>query len=165
MMKNPVMVVMERLGTPPATPMMSGLQRPELRTEVTSDELKAHIDTIEETYEFFLAYAAQGVSGSGAGVSGELTNYLNRADQALAAFEGGIGEAAQGADADAVAGMDQVLQRDARDTRAALTLVKAQPSISSQLIDNLNASIHFRALLTDLFLIDEALKVAASASS
>ena len=132
---------------------------------MTSDELKEHIDTIEETYEFFLAYAAQGVSGSGTGISGELTQYLSRADQALAAFEGGIGEAAQGTNAEAVAGMDQVLQRDARDTRAALTLVKAQPSISSQLIDNLNASIHFRALLTDLFLIDEALKVAASASS
>ena len=34
----------------------------------------------------------------------------------------------------------------------------AQPSISSQLIDNLNASIHVRALLIDLFLIDEILK-------
>jgi hypothetical protein len=36
--------------------------------------------------------------------------------------------------------------------------VLAQPTISSQLVDNLNASIHLRALLTDLFLIDEALK-------
>ncbi len=34
-----------------------------------------------------------------------------------------------------------------------------QPSISSQLIDNLNASIHLRALLTDLFLVDEILKL------
>jgi hypothetical protein len=30
--------------------------------------------------------------------------------------------------------------------------------VSSQLVDNLNASIHVRALLTDLFLIDEAVK-------
>jgi hypothetical protein len=37
-------------------------------------------------------------------------------------------------------------------------LVMAQPSLSSQMIDNLNASIHVRALLTDLFLIDEILK-------
>jgi len=29
------------------------------------------------------------------------------------------------------------------------------------LIDNLNASIHVRALLTDLFLLDEALKITA----
>jgi hypothetical protein len=39
--------------------------------------------------------------------------------------------------------------------------VLAQPSINSQLIDNLNASIHVRALLTDLFLLDEALKITA----
>ena len=31
-------------------------------------------------------------------------------------------------------------------------------SISSQLVDNLNASIHLRTLLTDIFLIDETLK-------
>jgi hypothetical protein len=36
--------------------------------------------------------------------------------------------------------------------------VRAQASIGSQLIDNLNASIHLRALLTDLFLMDEVLK-------
>jgi hypothetical protein len=51
-----------------------------------------------------------------------------------------------------------VLDRDARDSLAAIELVRAQPSISSQLVDNLNASIHVRALLTDLFLIDEILK-------
>jgi len=143
---------------------MSGRRRSEVRTEVTFDELKEHIDTIEETYEFFLAYAAQGVSGSGTGISGELSRYLSRADQALIAFEGGIGDAAEGQDAEAVAAMDQVLQRDASNTRAALRLVMAQPSISSQLIDNLNASIHFRALLTDLFLIDEALKASLTSS-
>jgi hypothetical protein len=48
-----------------------------------------------------------------------------------------------------------VLDRDARDSLAAIELVMAQPAISSQLIDNLNASIHLRALLTDLFLVSE----------
>jgi hypothetical protein len=52
-----------------------------------------------------------------------------------------------------------VLDRDAQDSLAAIELVLAQPVISSQLIDNLNASIHLRALLTDLFLIDEILKL------
>jgi hypothetical protein len=51
-----------------------------------------------------------------------------------------------------------VLDRDANDALAAMELVLSQPSISSQLIDNLNASIHLRALLTDLFLIDEITK-------
>ena len=52
-----------------------------------------------------------------------------------------------------------VLDRDASDSLAAIGLVVAQPAISSQLIDNLNASIHLRALLTDLFLIDEIFKL------
>ncbi len=33
-----------------------------------------------------------------------------------------------------------------------------QPGISSQMIDNINASIHVRALLTDVFIVDEILK-------
>jgi hypothetical protein len=33
--------------------------------------------------------------------------------------------------------------------------VLAQPAISSQLIDNLNASMHLRAVLTDLFLVSD----------
>ena len=51
-----------------------------------------------------------------------------------------------------------MLDRDSRDSLAAIELVLAQPAISSQLIDNLNASIHLRALLTDLFLVDEILR-------
>jgi hypothetical protein len=51
-----------------------------------------------------------------------------------------------------------VLERDASDSLAALDLVLAQPAISSQLIDNLNASVHLRALLTDVFLLGEVLR-------
>jgi len=40
-----------------------------------------------------------------------------------------------------------LLDRDARDSVAAVELVLAQPVISSQLVDNLNAPIHLRALL------------------
>ncbi len=51
-----------------------------------------------------------------------------------------------------------VIDRDARDAQAAIRMVQAHPSIHSQIVDNLNANIHVRALLTDLFLIDEMLK-------
>jgi hypothetical protein len=51
-----------------------------------------------------------------------------------------------------------VLERDAQNSLAAIELVRAQPSISSQLVDNLNASIHLRALLTDLFLVGDVLR-------
>ncbi len=52
-----------------------------------------------------------------------------------------------------------VIERDSAAALAAMELVLAQPAISSQLIDNLNASIHLRALLTDLFLLDEIAKL------
>ncbi len=39
-----------------------------------------------------------------------------------------------------------------------LRLVLGQPGISSQMVDNVNASIHVRALLTDVFIVDEILK-------
>jgi hypothetical protein len=49
--------------------------------------------------------------------------------------------------------------RDAESSIAAIDLVLAQMAISSQLIDNLNASMHLRALLTDLFLVTEILEL------
>ena len=51
-----------------------------------------------------------------------------------------------------------VLDRDAAAAQAAVQLVLAMPGISSQIVDSLNASIHLRALLTDVFLVDEVLK-------
>jgi hypothetical protein len=50
------------------------------------------------------------------------------------------------------------VESDARIALATIRLVLARADISSQLIDNLNASIHLRALLTDLFVVDEVLK-------
>jgi hypothetical protein len=52
----------------------------------------------------------------------------------------------------------EVMKRDGAGAIAAVDLVLTQPAISSQLIDNLNASIHLRALLADLFLVTEVLE-------
>lgn len=57
--------------------------------------------------------------------------------------------------AEVYAGFMRVLKADADRARAVMELVLAQPDIGSQLIDNLNAVIHVRSLLTDLFVIDE----------
>ena len=46
-----------------------------------------------------------------------------------------------------------------------MELVLAQPAISSQLIDNLNASMHLRALLTDVFLLGEVLRSRRAAAN
>ena len=57
--------------------------------------------------------------------------------------------------AEAYRHMIEVTSTDAAKAGAAVRLVLAQETISSQLIDNLNASTHIRALLTDLFLLDD----------
>jgi hypothetical protein len=118
-------------------------------------------EAIEECYEFMLAYAAQGLSSDQGSESGrQVREFLNRAVEAL----GGIGESCatamresleQGARLPAFLA---VLDRDAHDSLAAMELVLAQPAISSQLIDNLNASMHLRALLTDVFLLGDVLR-------
>ncbi len=48
-----------------------------------------------------------------------------------------------------------VVRRDAEASLCAVRLVAARQGMSSQLIDNLNANVHLRAVLTDLFLVDE----------
>jgi hypothetical protein len=55
-----------------------------------------------------------------------------------------------------------LLCADTTNALAAMELVLAQPRISSQLIDNLNASLHVRTLLTDVFLLDEILQLQQS---
>ncbi len=101
-------------------------------TELTSAELKQRIDAVEEGYEYFLAYAARGVSGDAA--DGEVREYLRRTDEALAELPGGFSavvESGQLAPAEPYHAMIKILERDAEDTRAAVQLVMAQPAISS----------------------------------
>jgi len=52
----------------------------------------------------------------------------------------------------------KILSNDANKSYCAIKLVLSSQTITSQLIDNLNASIHVRALLTDMFLVDEYTK-------
>ena len=131
--------------------------------------LKERIDAIEECYEFMLAYAAQGLPADAGSSSGsQLRQLLGRAVDALSGLAEGYAAAVRQDSFEPAARYQAflaVLARDAADSLAALELVQAQPALSSQLIDNLNASIHLRALLTDIFLIDEILKQRSAASN
>jgi hypothetical protein len=123
------------------------------------EEVRRRCDAIEECYEFMLAYAAQGLPGdSGSQSGGQLRELLRAAVAALTGLAEAYGAAVKD-EGQKYQAFLTVLDRDAHDSLAAIELVLAQPSLSSQLIDNLNASIHLRALLTDLFLIDEVLKL------
>ena len=125
-------------------------------------------NAIEECYEFMLAYAAQGLAADGGeGRGGQVRGFLERAAQALSGLADVYALTVKQEDVNPpgpYAAFQAVLDRDARSSLAAIELVLVQPAISSQLIDNLNASIHLRALLTDLFLIDEILKLHKNAS-
>jgi hypothetical protein len=123
------------------------------------DDVKGRIDAIERSYEFFLAFAAQGLtSDQGSKTGGQLRIFLGQCEggiDGLAKALRGLAAEQSFEPASTWGEVLDVVARDASDTLSAVRLVAAQESISSQLIDNLNASIHFRALLTDLFLVDE----------
>jgi hypothetical protein len=113
-----------------------------------------------------LAYAAQGLReepGSGAG--SQIRSMLTTCDKALDGLADVFTKIVREDKFQPAATYDNfiaVLSRDANDARASVQLVLVQPSISSQMVDNLNASIHLRALLTDLFLIDEIVRPEAA---
>lgn len=134
-------------------------------------EVRKRIDDIEACYEFLLAYAAQGLPGDeGSPVGGQLRDFLRRAEQALDGLAD-VCRAAGEEHAEGVGSLEHflafvdVLEQDAQTSLALVRMILARPSISSQLIDNLNASIHLRALLTDLFVLDEVLPKEADPSS
>jgi len=126
------------------------------------EDVSARCNAIEECYEFMLAYAGQGLSGKeNSKSSSQVREFLNRAVDALSGLSEAYKKAVKEENlqpAERYLAFLAVLERDAQDSLASIHLVLAQVTISSQLIDNLNASIHLRALLTDLFLIDEILK-------
>ena len=109
--------------------------------------LHDNIDVIESGYEYLLAYAAQGrESDTGPGGSEVRTTLTG---MARAAADIGSGLRSEESD------FGTVVIEDAAKAGAAIALVLSQEKISSELVDNLNASIHLRALLTDLFLLSE----------
>ncbi len=121
------------------------------------DELAARTDAIEEAYEYFLAYASQGLPIESGGQIRDFLRKFETAVDGLAAFFTGY-VTGVGRELEPYRAFIAVIDRDAASALAAVRMVFAQPVINSQIIDNLNASIHVRALLTDIFLIDETLK-------
>jgi hypothetical protein len=129
-------------------------------------EICRRCSAVEECYEFMLAHAAQGVSsGDGSRSGGRIREVLQQAVDALS----GLADACRAAvrtdapdSAEKYIAFLDVLDRDAHDSMRTIELVLAQPAISSQLIDNLNASMHLRAVLTDLFLLSDIARIATT---
>jgi len=129
-------------------------------------ELKDRCSRIEEAYEFMLAYAAQGLRiEPGSGMGSQIRSMLITCEKSLNGLADVFTQIVRADNLQPTSAYENfitVLARDAEDAGASVQLVLAQPSISSQMVDNLNASIHLRALLTDLFLIDEIVRPEAA---
>jgi hypothetical protein len=133
-------------------------------TTDADEDLDKRIDAIESAYEYFLAYAAQGRKTDRDAGGGERSAVREHLEKMASALDD-LGTVARAVAAlrnpklvDDCAAFFAALDEDAAKARAAVILVTSQNDVSSQLIDNLNASIHVRAMLTDLFVVDEALK-------
>ncbi|MDP6675679.1 MAG: hypothetical protein QGH93_12630 [Gammaproteobacteria bacterium] len=118
----------------------------ETRRGAVSNSLHENIEAIESGYEFLLAYAAQGRETDEGPGGSEVRTTLTSMSGAAAAIMSSL---------ENEGGFSAVIVDDARKSGAAISLVLAQEKISSELVDNLNVSIHLRALLTDLFLLSE----------
>lgn len=130
---------------------------------MTSDGagLARRIDVIESSYEFLLAYAAQGRQDD---KGTEARSRLAAIHSALDGFAADARTVLLQADGDFdVRGFLSAVERDASAARGAIALVLRKAAISSLLVDNLNASVHLRALLTDAFLIEQSLRAADQA--
>lgn len=113
--------------------------------------IEEDIEAIESGYEFLLAFAAQGrpaqnETGPGPHARPTLEGIAGAMKNIATAF------------ADSKDDFELVIANDCRNAGAALRFILNQEKIGSEIVDNLNASIHLRAVLTDLFLYSEALK-------
>ena len=119
--------------------------------------IEKDIEVVESGYEFLLAYAAQGrpphleAESPAPHARPTLTDMAAALANVTAALHGSTDE------------YELVIAEDVRKASAAIKFVLAQPRMSSELVDNLNASIHLRAVLTDFFLYSEVFKPAAEA--
>jgi hypothetical protein len=127
--------------------------------------LSERLEAIEAGYEFSLAYAAQGRKDESGSQIRETLERMHAALEGLGADAEAALARPGAAHATSTARFVEAVKRDAAVAQGAIGLVLDTPAIGSLLVDNLNATIHLRALLTDLFLVDQAREATASSPS
>jgi len=115
--------------------------------------LRAAFDIIEESYEYMLAYAAQGRKQEQPDAGGEslIRTHLRRMDAALAECEAAV-DSGLGAPAAAYTAR---FRENLAVTRSVIKMLQARSSVSSEMVDNTNGLLAVRAFLTDVFFIDQ----------
>jgi hypothetical protein len=123
--------------------------------------LTERLEAIEAGYEFSLAYAAQGrTDDAGSPVRATLERMFGALEGLPAEIHAAL-PVAGAAHAESSRRFLDAVRQDCMVAQGAIGLVLDAPAVGSLLVDNLNATIHLRALLTDLFLIDQALKASS----
>ena len=120
--------------------------------------LTERLEAIEAGYEFCLAYAAQGRTDDAGSPIRQTLERMSRALDGLAPLLEGAVLRDGAPHATSTRVFLDAVKRDVAVAHGAIGMVLDCGAIGSLLIDNLNASIHLRALLTDLFLVDQARK-------
>ncbi len=124
--------------------------------EQVAANFREAIDTIEEAYEFMLAFAAQGkqVEQETEGAS-QIRGFLERFRKALNTISAHTEELLPMAGA--TAAFSKHFIRDTDIMKSVLDILTAQTNITSDMIDNTNGMITVRSFLTDVFFIDQVL--------
>ena len=127
-------------------------------SDTPETEIRKRIDGIEEAYEYMLAYAAQGRDREDVSEDGGIRKFLGDAVAALDGLHLVAQERLAAISIPAAPWADflEILEADAARAKTLIAFALSQPVLSSELIDNLNATNHVRTLLTDVFLLDSA---------
>ena len=120
------------------------------------DEIRQQIEIVEESYEYMLAYAAQGRADEGAGPDGaQIRTFLNQYSSAIESIAGSLDGLAD-SNPQAAAYFDG-LKRESAVMDSVVKILLARDNISSEVVDNANGLIAVRAYLTSLFFMDKAI--------
>ena len=119
-----------------------------------NNEINRAIYQIEVSYEYMLAYAAQGRPTDKGESQSPVREYL---DKMFIACEALLLSLEKNKKLNTQYFVKTIIN-DVNTTRSMLGLVLEMSDISSQIVDNLNASVHLRAMLTDLFVLEDILK-------
>ncbi len=119
-------------------------------------DIRAAIDTVEEAYEFMLAYAAQGrqTESETEGAS-QIRGFLHRFREALNVFSAHsdalLKPAAQ------TPAFAEHFAKDTETIKAVLDMLIGKSNITSDMIDNTNGMIVVRSFLTNMFFLDQVM--------
>ncbi|MFB6131153.1 MAG: hypothetical protein ABEJ28_10075 [Salinigranum sp.] len=127
--------------------------------ETSVEELRRHIESAEEAYEFLISYASKGVDRSQpAGMSAEVTDYLQQLGEAMVAGHEAAAAVPEEHDIDGETHYESFVETMGEEVAEATTVVEllsAQEAITSAQVDDMNGMSVFQSVMMKFFLLDD----------